>query len=318
MSISLSSKIHVLGSLFWIAAGYASAQDFPARPLTVTLPNASGIVDAHMLEFARIAAKYLGQTINVRRHPGHNQLGLGDYLLAARPDGYSLYLLTIAAYRTPHLARVPWHPVNDFTYIIGLAGYTYGVVVKSDSPFRTLRDLIKFAKSNPGQLRFAAYPHTGTAHLAMIELGFKADARLLHVPGTIPDSMKALAEGRISAIASSTVWAPQVESGALRLIATFGEQRSRWKVPTAREQGFDIISYSPFGIAAPKGLDPKVAKRLHDVFKQAVDDPEHKGLLENLGLVYWYKSGDDYADWAVDQLEFQRRLIAHTTGVGTN
>ena len=98
---------------------------------------------------------------------------------------------------------------------------------------------------------------------------------------------------------------------------TFGEKRSRWNAPTARELDFEILSYSPFGIVAPKGMEPKLIKQLHDAFKRALDDPEHIRLLAQLDLVYWYKSSEDYADWAVDQFKFQRKLIERTIGLST-
>ena len=214
------------------------------------------------------------------------------------------------------MMRVNWDPIKDFTYIIGIAGNTIGVVVKSDSKFTTLRDLLEYAKSNPGGLSYGGYLRGTTTHLVMEELGLKAGVRFSYVSGTFLESVKALIEGRIMAISDTAVWAPHVDTGTFRLLVTFTEKRSRWNVPTARELGFDVLAYSPFGIVGPKGMDPKVVKLLHDAFNRTLDDPEYDQLLKSLDMVDWYKSSEDYAEWAVDQFKFQRNLIERTIGLG--
>ena len=90
---------------------------------------------------------------------------------------------------------------------------------------------------------------------------------------------------------------------------TFGEQRTRWGAPTAKELGYDVVSYSPYGIVGPRGMDPKVVKILHDAFKKAMDDPEHMKVLGTLDQVYWYRSTDEYAKWAADTYVSERALI---------
>jgi tripartite-type tricarboxylate transporter receptor subunit TctC len=152
----------------------------------------------------------------------------------------------------------------------------------------------------------------------MEDLAYKTGVRFVGVHGTFEPSARALAEGRVMAIAESTVWGPYVDSGDFRLLVTFGEARSRWKAPTARESGFDVLTYSPVGIVAPKGVDPARVKILHDAFNRALDDPEYDRLLRQFEMVDWYKSGDDYADWAVDEFEFQRALLKRTIGLKRN
>src|SRR5207302_1337195 len=80
----------------------------------------------------------------------------------------------------------------------------------------------------------------------------------------------------------STGWGRFVDAGTLRLLVTFGESRTRWNAPTAKELGFDIVSYSPYGLVGPKGMDAQVVKTLHDAFKKTLDDPEHLKLLQQL------------------------------------
>lgn len=168
----------------------------------------------------------------------------------------------------PHMQRVSWDPLKDFTYVIGLAGYTFGVVVKADSQFKTLKDLIDFAKANPGKLAYGTPEYGQSSHLAMEELAIMTGAKFRFVPArrSVPSSQD-LMDGRVLALSDSSSCGPQVDSGEFRLLVTWGERRSRWNAPTAMELGIDILAYSPFGIVGPKGMDPKVTKLLHDAFQ---------------------------------------------------
>ena len=290
----------------------ASAQTFPNKPLTLICPwPAGGSTDQHMRAFAQVASKYVGQNIVVENKPGAGgMLGPGTMARTAQPDGYTISQLPVGAFRIPHMQKVDWHPLNDFTYIIGLTGYTFGVVVKSDSPFRSLKDVIDYAKANPGKFSYGSTGNGTSPHLLIEELSQKAGVQLLHVPfkGNA-DSTQALLGGHIMAQSDATGWARHVEAGAFRLLVTFGEKRTKWNAPTAREQGVDIVSYSPYGIVAPKGLDPKVTRFLHDAFKKALDDPDHLKVLTQLDQIYWYQSSEDYAKWAAETFRAERATI---------
>jgi tripartite-type tricarboxylate transporter receptor subunit TctC len=229
---------------------------------------------------------------------------------SAAPDGYTISQLTINALRQPHLQKVDWDPLKDFTWIIGVSGYTFGMVVKSDSPIKSFQDLIAYAKANPGKLSYGS-TGTGTSpHLLVEQVADKAGVQLLHVPfkGNA-DSTQALMGGHVMAQSDSSGWGKFVDQGAFRLLVTFGDQRTRWGAPTAKELGYDVVSYSPYGLAGPKGMDPKVVKTLHDAFKKAMDDPEHMKVLQQLDQVYWYRSTEDYAKWAAETFVSERALV---------
>jgi tripartite-type tricarboxylate transporter receptor subunit TctC len=234
----------------------------------------------------------------------------------ARPDGYTLSLLPIEVFRLPHMQRVSWDPLKDFTYIIGTATGIFGLAVRSDSSVKTLDDLIKYAKINPGKVRHGVSGRGSPAHLVKEDLGLKAGVRFLHVQGPAVEAVQALIDRRIDVICSSAAfWAPHVDAKTFRLLVTFGETRSRWNAPTARESGFEVFSYQPLGIVGPRGMDSKVTKLLHDAFNRTLDDPEYDALLKRLDMVDWYRSSEDYAEWAIDQFEFQKKLIERTIGL---
>jgi tripartite-type tricarboxylate transporter receptor subunit TctC len=293
------------------AAPHAWAQGFPAKPITLVCPwPPGGSTDTHLRQFAQIASKHLGQNVVIENKPGAGGM-LGPVAVSRMaPDGYNLSQLPVGAFRIPHIQKVEWDPLRDFTYIIGITGYTFGVVVKSDSQFKTFKDLIEYARANPGKMSFGS-TGTGTSpHLLMEEVGMKTGVQFLHVPfkGNA-DSTQALMGGHIMAQSDATGWGRHVDAGTFRLLVTFGDRRTKWNAPTAKELGIDIVSYSPYGIVGPKGMDPKVVKVLHDAFKKTLDDPEHIKVLAQLDQVYWYKSSDEYRQWAAETLTAERATI---------
>lgn len=295
-----------------IAGGVAGAQGFPNRPITLIVPwPAGGSTDTHLRKLAELASRQLGQPIIVENKPGAGgMLGPAGMARNAAPDGYTLSQLTISAFRQPHMQKVDWDPLRDFTYIVGVSGYTFGIVVRADSEFKTFNDLIAYARANPGKLSYGS-TGTGTSpHLLVEEIASKAGVQFLHVPfkGNA-DSTQALMGGHVMAQSDATGWGKFVDAGTFRLLVTFGEQRARWGAPTAKELGYDIVSYSPYGIVGPKGMDPKVVKILHDAFRKASEDPENQKVLQQLDQVYWYKSSEDYTRWAAETNVSERALI---------
>src|SRR3954465_4346549 len=272
--------------------GTAFAQPFPSKPVTLICPwPAGGGTDLHLRKLAELTSKQLGQPVVVENRPGGSGMnGPAQMAKTARPDGYTISQLAITAFRMPHMQKVEWDPLADFTYIIGVSGYTFGIVVKADSPFKTFNDLLAYAKANPGQLSYAT-PGTGTSlHLAMEEIGVRAGVKFLHVPFKgQAEGAAALLGGHVMAQVDSTGWARQVDAGTFRLLATLGDRRTRWNAPTVKELGIDTVSNSPYGLVGPKDIPPQVVKVLHDAFKLASEDPENAKTLQQLDQLYWYK-----------------------------
>jgi len=308
---SLARKLMLLGLAIALPA---AAQEFPSRPITLICPwPPGGSTDTHLRRFAEIATRTLRQTIVIENKPGGSgTIGPGNMAQTAKPDGYTLSQMHMGAFRIPHMQKVAWDPVRDFTYVIGLTGYTFGVVVKSDSPFKTFSDLLDYARANPGKLSYGS-TGTGTSpHLLMEEVSMKTGVEFLHVPfkGNA-DSTQALLGGHIMAQSDSSSWGHFVDAGQFRLLVTFGSRRTkRWpSVPTANDLGLDMVYSSPYGIVGPHGMEARVVRVLHDGFKKALDDPEHLKVLDQLDQEYWYRSSEDYARYARATLQNERALI---------
>jgi len=292
----------------------ALAQDFPSRPVTLIVPwLPGGSTDLHLRKFAEIGGRYLGQPIIVEnRAGGGGMLGPGNMARIAKPDGYTIAQLPMGAFRIPHMQVVEWDPLRDFTYIIGVTGYTFGIVVKSDSPFKTFRDVIEYAKANPGKMSYASTGIGTSPHLLMEEVGIKTGVDFLHVPFKAnADATQALMGGHVMAQSDATGWAKFVDSGANRLLVTFGNVRTkRWpSVPTAKELGMGVVSTSPYGTVGPRGINGGVVKVMHDAFRKTIEDPEHMKMLDQLDQEPWYQSSEDYAKYARETFRGERVLI---------
>ena len=171
------------------------------------------------------------------------------------------------------------------------------IAVPASSPFKTLKDFVTYAKANPGKVSYAHAGVGGATHVGMEEFASVAGIQLNHVPykgGA--EALQGVLGGHVDALADSSSWAPHVEAGKLRLLATWGDLRTvRFKdVPTLRELGYDVVVDAPNGIGAPKGVDPAIVAKLRDAFKQAVASPEFKAVIDKLDAPLLYLDGPDY------------------------
>ena len=299
-----------------LATPWAHAQGtaFPNKPITLIVPwPAGGSTDRHHRALAEIAGKIVGQNIIVENKPGAGgTLGPGQMATTAKPDGYTIAQFPLGMLRFPHMQKVAWDPINDFTFIIGVSGYTFGFVVRADSPYKTFNEYIDAARKSPGAINYGSTGIGTSPHLLIEELAAAAKVDLNHVPfkGNA-DQMQALMGGHVMAASDATGWDKFVDGGQMRLLVTFGDTRTaRWpNVPTARDLGYNVVSTSPYGLVGPKGMDPAVVKTLHDAFKKAMDDPKHAELMTQLNQSVWYRSGDDYKKWAQETFVKDKALI---------
>ena len=310
---SLPSRLLALAALA-LAAPTVLAQAFPSRPITLIVPwPAGGSTDRHLRALAEAAGKQLGQNVIVQNVPGGSgTTGPGNMALNAKPDGYTIAQFPMGMLRIPHMQKTAWNPISDFSHIIGITGYTFGFVVRSDSPYKSFGDFIEAARKQPGKIDFGS-TGTGTSpHLLIEEVADAAKVELNHIPfkGNA-DLMQALLGGHVMSASDATGWDKFVDAGQMRLLVSFGEQRiKRWPhVPTAKELGYPVVANSPYGLVGPKGMDPAVMKTLHDAFKKAMDDPKHVEVLEQLNQPVWYKNSADYAAWARETLVKEKLLI---------
>lgn len=291
----------------------ARAQAFPARPIKYICPwPAGGSTDAVIRALAQSAARTLGQNIIVENKPGAGGMLGANELVSAAPDGYTLSQLPHGVFRIPHMQKTTFDTLKDFTWIACLTGYTFGLVVPADSPIRTIADLVAYAKANPEKFTYGSTGIGTSPHLAVEEFAQRAGIKLTHVPfkGNA-DNMQAILGGHTMAASDATGWAPHVESGKLRLLATYGSKRTkRWPtVPTLDELGYKTVSDSPFGVCGPKGMDPAVVRALHDAFKKTLEDPAVLASFEKFDQTVIYMDTEQYTRFARESFAAEKATM---------
>jgi tripartite-type tricarboxylate transporter receptor subunit TctC len=286
---------------------------YPSRPIRLICPwPAGGATDAVMRAIAESAGKTLGGQMIVENKSGASGMLGPNELVKAPPDGHTLSQLTIGIARLPHMQKMQFDPLKDFTYILNMTGYTFGLVVKADSPIKSVKDLVAFAKANPGKFTYGSPGQGTTPHLAVEEFADKAGIKLQHVPFKgFADGMQAMLGGHTMAHSDSTGWSGHVDAGTARLLATYGSRRTKkWSsVPTLNELGYDTVSESPFGIGAPKGMDPALVRRLHDAFRKTLEDPAVLATFEKFDQSVIYMNSADYEKFIREQYVKEKVLI---------
>lgn len=293
--------------------GIVQAQAFPSRPIKLICPwPAGGSTDIVMRAFAESAGKALGGQMIVENRPGAGGTLGAVELVNAKPDGYTLSQLPLGIFRLPHMQKVQFDPLKDLTYVACLTGYTFGMVVRADSPIKTMQDLVDYAKANPGKLSYGSTGAGTTPHLVVEQFARRANVKLQHIPfkGNA-DGMQAVLGGHVMAHSDATGWGPHVDAGRCRLLATYGSKRTkRWPdVPTLLELGYQTVSDSPFGIGAPAGMDPALTKRLQDAFSQSLQDPAVVSVLDKYDQPIIYLDSAGYTKFARETFEAERETI---------
>lgn len=300
----LSAQLVFVALFVLVGAALSFAQDFPSKPINLTVTFApGGTLDVSTRMLALKAEKFLGQPVIVSNvGGGAGSVALGQ-IAKKRADGYDLTSCTSTGLiRIPQLRAVPYGH-QDFVPIMHFAAVQSGLVVKSDSPFKTLKDLVEHARKNPGKVNYATSGAGSPMHMAMEFIAEKEGIKWVHVPyaGGAP-GLTALLGGHVTAMSDSTEWLPHVKEGSLRLLATHGEKRmsSFPNVPTLRDLGYDFINETVFMIAAPKGTPPAAVKKLDEAFHQAMDDPEFVKTIRTIEFEVAYRNSADTQTYLQD------------------
>jgi tripartite-type tricarboxylate transporter receptor subunit TctC len=304
----------VFAALVGLCGVSVQAQVFPSRPVTWLVPYpAGGTSDAGARALASATEKHLGQRIVIENRPGvSGSLAAAQMAATAQPDGYTIALTPGSIFRLPHIFKTAYDPRRDFTYIIGVSGFSYGVVVKADAPWQTFVEFLADAQAHPGKISYGTSGANSIMHITMMLIAKSRGIDWVHVPfrGT-PDEVSGVLGGHVHAVADASGWAPQVNAGQLRLLVTWGSARAKsWPtVPTLREVGINLVVTAPYGFAGPRGMDPKVTKALHDAMKKGMEEPTFVSTLKLLEQEPAYLSSEEYRDYAMREFEEQRRIV---------
>ncbi|MBX3521787.1 MAG: tripartite tricarboxylate transporter substrate binding protein [Xanthobacteraceae bacterium] len=293
----------------------ANAQ-YPNKPITLIVPWApGGSTDQTARVLAKAAENYLGQPIIVVNRPGASTtIGMAE-LAKAAPDGYTIGTLSSTGYLVKLQGRqLSFDPIEDFSYISYYGDNLIGIAVLTDSPYKTLKELVAFGKANPGKLKYGTAGVGTTQHLTIEALQRDSGAKFVHVPqqGSAA-SAPALLGGHVDFIMETSVWAPFIESKQMRLLAVSATKRSDVypDVPTFTELGFKSLR-SVQAIIAPKGLPEDIRAKLESAFRKALNDKAFQATMQKLAMQVVDLPGADVKKLVEGEYALAKELIEST------
>jgi tripartite-type tricarboxylate transporter receptor subunit TctC len=292
-----------------VSSSLLRAENYPSKP--ITLINVFGPGSASDT-ICRVLAQPLGaalkESVIVEDRTGASGALAALYVARAAPDGYTLLMATNSPLSAvPFLMKnVSYDPVKDFTPITRVGSFTLMLVVNPSVPAKTVKELIEYAKSNPGKLSFASANTSGI--VAGETLKHWAEIDMLHVPyKSTPPALQDVLAGRISMMfVDLTSGLPHVKSGALRALAVTRLHRSSLfsELPTLDEAGvtgFDMDSWA--GIVAPAHTPPAIVAQLNTELRKIIDSPEIKSTLGKVGFEAFSSPAPEFGDFIKAQLD---------------
>jgi len=267
------------------------AQDFASKPLHIVVPfGAGGVADLTARTVAKKLSELLGQAILIDNKPGAGGVVAGDAVAKAEPDGHTLLLISNATAVSAGLFKtLPFDTLRDFAPVSTLGYFDLAVVTPSDSPFRSLGDLVAYAKANPGKLNVATINIGSTQHLAaeLFKTSAGVDIQIVPFNGS-PAVITALRSKQVdAAVEILAPVLPQINSGSLRALAVAGAARASVlpDIPTAKESGVaGFIASSWNGLAVPARTPKSVIARLNRDVVAALNAPEVRKRLRDLNV----------------------------------
>lgn len=280
---------------------------YPEKPITLIVPFPPGSgTDSVGRIFAEELGKELGQTVIVDNKPGANATIAANYVAKAAPDGYTLFVTTNTSHSAaPWLMKnVNYDPVKDFTPIARGGNLPFILVTNPSKPYKTVKELVEYARQNPGKVAYATGNSTGIVGGGTLQV--VTDTEMLHVPykGT-PQALTDLVSGEVDFMFTDlTSGTPFVKSGRLHAMAVSTAERSALlpDLPSMQEAGvenFDLNSWN--GYFGPAGMDPEIVNTLNAAINKIVANPETKARLADMGFDAFSGSPEEFAQFVKDQ-----------------
>ena len=269
-----------------LAAPWAMAQTYPTKPVKIVVPfGAGGVADLTARTVAQKLAEVLGQPVVVDNKPGAGGIGAGEAVAKSEPDGHTLLLISNGTAVTAGLFKaVPFDTLKDFAPVSTLGTFDIAIIATADSRFKTLGELVAFARTNPGKLNLGSVNIGSTQNLAaeLLKSSAGLDIQIVPFNGT-PALVTALRGGQVDAAVE--ILGPvmgQIKGGALRALAVTGEKRASAlpDVPTAKEGGVaNYVASSWNGLAAPAKTPKAVIARLNRELVGILNQPDTRAKL---------------------------------------
>jgi len=296
-----------------LAGAAPEDSDYPVRPITVIVPfPAGGTTDRTVRALTQLATGAMGQSFVIENKPGASTLIAAQALARARPDGYTIGIVPMTLNRLRALGKTAIDTAKDFSFIARMVGQTHGLVARSDSPYRSVADIVGAAKAMPGTITYATSGVASITHTAMVDFADRSAIELRHVPfkgGA--ESLRALLGGEVDLVVESPLWMADVDSGRCRLLAIWNDQRlARYPtVPTMKELGYPLVFDGTVGLGGPAGIKEPALAKLRMVFRQAILSPEFQAECDKMLAPVMYLDAEDFRRYAQENLVQERTLV---------
>ncbi len=314
---TFTSRLLTAASIL-VFAGAAQAQsNYPNKPIKMIIPLAAGsAVDNAARVLTQKMSLSLGQNIVIENIPGSAGLIGADRVAKAAPDGYTIggfndSILTMV----PHIyPRIPWNALTDFDPLSLVATVEWGLVVKTDSPYKTVGDFIAAAKAAPGKLNYSSGGSGSPQHLAMALFASRANIDAMHVPykGATPAAV-AVAAGEVHASFQGLGTVTSLlQANKVRLLAVSTTKRLAQypDVPTVDESGLKNFFFNSwFAMVVPTGTPKNIVERLNAEMRKALADPETRDKLVALGMTLRGSSAPELGAATKEQFNLYHKLI---------
>jgi tripartite-type tricarboxylate transporter receptor subunit TctC len=289
--------------------------EYPEKAVTFICPwPAGGSTDVTARTLTQAAKKSFPKPMVVlNRQGGAGTIGTAE-TIQSKPDGYTVGLSAgMALTLQPHRTKLPYGPPSDYTPIIRLIKLPLCVAVKKEAPWKSIKELIEYAKSNPGKVRIghAGIGQTDYLVAELLKMKSGTDIALVPFPGSV-ENLSALLGGHIEAMSTyHGVVLPQVNAGKVRILGVFEEERNpRFPdAPTLRESGYDIAMNVYYLVIGPKDLAPQIVDMLHQTFKKAIEDPIFIQAMETNAYTVAYEGPKDLKDRLIRDYEQNAKLV---------
>ena len=311
--MGMERKMVAMALFFSLLAVPLHAAEFPTKEVQIIIPwAAGGATDLIFRALAATTGKYLGKAVVVVNRPGGG--GAVGYTegMQAKPDGYTLTSAVTPLTILPHQVSTAF-TYKNFEPIINVVSDPSMFLVRSDAPWKSLKEFLDYAKKNPNMITVGNSGAGGGVHLVALAFERAAGVRFNHIPfsGGGP-SVTALLGGHVNAVSvSPPEGISHVQAGKLKILALFSEKRLEMfpDVPTVKEQGIDFAMGMWRGLIAPKGTPPDVIKKLHDAFKQGMDDPVFLKNAKDMAVNLHYLGPEAFGKLMAADHEFYGKLV---------
>ena len=313
---SLQASVVASALLFASLAGAQPAVDWPTRAVKIIVPfQAGAATDLISRQFGQALGKEYGQPFIIENRPGAAAMIGSDAASRAPGDGYTLLMTGPASMVTNRFLYKKLSYDPDAFEKVSLVAFTPNILLSSPSlPFKTLAEMIEYAKANPGKLTYASFGSGTTSHLAGEMLKSLAKIDIVHVPYKgAGEAIPALLGGQVSMYFDTIMTGlPYVKDGKLRALGVSNAKRSEMapEIPTIAEQGYPGFDIAPwYGIVATKGTPPEVVAKLNASIERLLKDPTFREKLVHTGAEAHFANPTDFAAMVKTEIPRTEKLV---------